>query len=134
MTYNTKHVCKYNSDDIFLNSEIDQVTKEEKEFILNMIYKNDLLVIFNLEEYNVVIIDDEINQLYEKLKNSKELCKCMNDSIVHYPYLKDEKFGLIMLFSFEYFYSAHKCISDYLDNGVIKEEHLQELQELLSHE
>ena len=55
--YNTKYICTYNSDDIFL--ETDLLTDEEKEFIRDELYREDLLNIFIMNEYffcNIVLL------------------------------------------------------------------------------
>jgi len=36
--------------------------------------------------------------------------------------LSDIKYGLCILYSYDYMYMTHKCVSDYLDSGNISEE------------
>ena len=48
--YNTNVVCTYNTPEVFL--ETDNVTDREKTFIRDTIYRQELLDIFELEEYN----------------------------------------------------------------------------------
>ena len=45
--YNTKFECRYHKDDVFL--ETDNVTEEEKEFIRNILYREDVLNIFLID-------------------------------------------------------------------------------------
>ena len=48
--YNTKYICSYNDSDIFLDSEIDVLTEDEKYYwktvILNHSLKNKMNIFF----------------------------------------------------------------------------------------
>ena len=46
--YNTKLVCTYNTSDVFLDS--DNITEDEKKFICDTIYRQELLNILGIEE------------------------------------------------------------------------------------
>ena len=73
--YNTNVVCTYNTPEVFL--ETDNVTDREKTFIRDTIYRQELLDIFELEEYNETELNNSILELYIKIKNCTELKKCM---------------------------------------------------------
>ena len=48
--YDTKFVCTYHTPEVFLDT--DNVTEDEKEFIRNTIYRQELLYILGMDEYN----------------------------------------------------------------------------------
>ena len=73
--YNTNVVCTYNTLDIFL--ETDNITEKEQEFIRDVIYRQELLNIFELEDYNETKLAEAIHELYEKIKECKKLKECM---------------------------------------------------------
>ena len=59
MVYDTHYTCVYNSPDVFL--ETDQVSNSEREFILDVLYRQDILNIFNMEDYNIDELTAAIN-------------------------------------------------------------------------
>ena len=46
--YNTKYECRYNSDDVFLES--DEISNDEKNYVRDILYKEDLMNIFEIDE------------------------------------------------------------------------------------
>lgn len=119
--YNTKHICIYNSNDIFLDT--DEVTSFEKDCILNILYRQDILSIFELEEFDEKILNQCIFELYEKVKENLKLRKimiCLAEQLMS----NDEKMGFLIMYSFDYLYVTHKCINDFLETGDISEENL----------
>ena len=63
--YDTKFVCTYHTPEVFLDT--DNVTEDEKEFIRNTIYRQELLYILGMDEYNeaeILIRARCINKLY----------------------------------------------------------------------
>ena len=126
--YDTKFECRYHKDDVFL--ETDDVIDEEKEFIRNILYKEDILNIF-LIDFNddFEVFNMAINELYDKIKNFlpfKECMKKMAATIMS----EDEQSGLIILYSYDYMYITHKCVSEYLDVGSLSEENMKLLDEI----
>jgi len=118
--YNTKFVCRYYKEDVFLDT--DDVTEYEISFIRNYLYKEDLLNIFTIDySDNQEVFENSIYELYEKIKDSEFLKELMKkaSSIL---FLSDIKYGLCILYSYDYMYMTHKCVSDYLDTGNISEE------------
>lgn len=118
--YNTKFVCRYYKDDVILDT--DDVTESEISFIRNYLYKEDLLNIFTIDySNNQEAFENSIYELYEKIKDSEFLKELMKkaSSII---FSSDIKHGLCILYSYDYMYMTHKCVSDYLDTGNISEE------------
>jgi hypothetical protein len=127
--YNSKYICKYNSEDIFL--ETDKVTDSEKEFIRDTLYKEDLLNIFCISKYDEEQMNINMHILYEKIKNNEELSYCMK-SVAGVFMSTDEELGLIILFSYDYLYLSHICISEFLEKGKISEYNILNLKKIIN--
>jgi len=134
--YNTKILTTYHDDSI-LFLETDELSEKEKEFVRNVIYRQEFLDIFDIEELDNNIINI-INELYDKLKDNQELKECMisaSNKVVDFITIennsKNEKTGLIVLYSYQYMYLTHVCVSEYLNTGNIKEENINKLKKEL---
>jgi hypothetical protein len=116
--YNTQIVCTYNTDDVFLTT--DEISDDEKAFIRNAIYRQELLNILGMEEYNEEEMVKSIEELYEKIKESTELIECMMKLSRHF-FMDESVFGLMILYSYDFMYLTHICVSQYLEYGKIKQ-------------
>ena len=123
--YDTKFVCTYHTPEVFLDT--DNVTEDEKEFIRNTIYRQELLYILGMDEYNETKINTAMNTIYNKAKENDELKKCMNKLAGQFM-RADEDFGLMLLFSYDYMYLTHICISELFETGKIDETSLLNLK------
>ena len=123
--YDTKFVCTYHTPEVFLDT--DNVTEDEKEFIRNTIYRQELLYILGMDEYNEAQINTAMNEIYNKAKENDELKKCMNKLAGQFM-KADEEFGLMLLFSYDYMYLTHICISELFETGKIDENSLLNLK------
>ena len=65
--YNTKVVCTYNTPDVFL--ETDKVTEDEKAFIRDTIYRQELL--------DILDIDNDVNNEKYDLKIDAAVFQCL---------------------------------------------------------
>jgi hypothetical protein len=125
--YNTKVICTYNRDDIFLES--DNISLLEKSFIREVIYRQELLDILGIDNYNEIEMNNAIHELYNKVKDCKEIKKCMKEISNQFMIANDMEFGLILLYSYDYLYISHICISEYLDNGNFSELLLEKIKQ-----
>jgi len=127
--YNTKYECRYNKDNVFL--ETDNVTDNEKEYIRSILYREDLLNIFYINDDDEFDnFDSLISELYKKLFTNNELRECMR-MVAAGIISENEEFGLCLLFSYDLMYLTHKCIGSYLENGDIITEDLKLLKDKL---
>lgn len=126
--YNTKFVCTYHTPEVFLDT--DNITNEEKEFIRNTIYRQELLYVLGIEDYNEVEINTAMNEIYNKAKENDELKKCMNKLAGQFM-KADEEIGLMFLFSYDYMHLTHICISELFETGKISEKSLLNLKNIL---
>ena len=124
--YNTKVVCTYHTDEVFL--ETDQITDEERYFVRDAIYRQEVLDILGMDNYNEKEMVRTIRELYEKVKTSAELKECALKLARHFM-RNDFEFGLMILFAYEYMHLTHICISEYLDTGKISEENIKNLKD-----
>ena len=126
--YNTKVITTYNSSEVFLES--DKITEDEKGFIRDTLYRQELLNIFGIEEYNDKKIDLAIHELYKKIQSCNKLKECMT-RLAGYFMSEDEELGLMILFSYDYMYLTHICISEYLETNQISENNIKWLTAII---
>ena len=126
--YDTKFVCTYHTPEVFLDT--DNVTEDEKEFIRNTIYRQELLYILGIDEYNETQINTAMNEIYNKAKENDELKKCMNKLAGQFM-KADEEFGLMLLFSYDYMYLTHICIRELFETGKISDKNIGNLKNII---
>lgn len=110
--YNTKIVCTYHAPEVFTSS--DTITEEEREFIRDTIYRQELLDILGISEFNEIEMNKAIHELYEQIKSCKELKECMA-KIAGRFLSEDLELGLMFLFAYDYMFLTHICICEYLN-------------------
>ena len=121
--YNTKYICSYNDSDVFLESEIQILSEDEKQFVRDALYRRDICNIFNIDDqlFDEKIITNIICSLYKNINGEKfiELCatKISNKIFCN----SDLELGFLILFSFDYLYLLHPCICEFIETGKISE-------------
>jgi hypothetical protein len=138
--YNTKVECTYNTPEVFL--ETDNITDDEKTFIRNIIYRQELLNILDIDyenddEDNQEKISEVIKDLYNRVKVCSGLKKCMVKVVQKHmnvgKYMtSDEELGMMLLFSYDYMYLTHICISEFIETGNIDDENIKKLMKALN--
>ena len=138
--YNTKVVCTYNTPEVFL--ETDDITDDEKAFVRDIIYRQELLNVLDIDyenndEDNEEKISEAIKDLYNRVKDSNCLRKCMVKVIQKHmnvgKYMtSDEELGMMLLFSYDYMYLTHICISEFIETGKISDENIKKLVKALN--
>ena len=137
--YNTKVECTYNTPEVFL--ETDNITDDEKTFIRNIIYRQELLNVLDIDyenndEDNEEKISEAIKDLYNRVKDSTCLRKCMVKVVEKHmnvgKYMtSDEELGMMLLYSFDYMYLTHICVSEFLETGKINYNSLKNLNNII---
>jgi len=127
--YNTKVACSYNTVDVFL--ETDNITDREMEFVRDALYRQELLDVLELEEYDEELMSAAIHELYVRVKESPELRKCMLKTAERLV-SADEEVGLLVLFAYDYMYLTHTCICEYLETGKITQTSMDNLYAAIS--
>ena len=133
--YNTKYICYYNDSDVFLESEIQILSEDEKQFVRDALYRRDLCNIFKIEDhcFNEKIINDSISNLYKIINGETFVEFCITKFSNNFFCNSDLELGFLILFSFDYLYLVHPCICEYIETGKISDsnESLIELKKML---
>lgn len=138
--YNTKVECAYNTPEVFL--ETDNISEDEKTFVRNIIYRQELLNVLDIDnendyEDNEEKISEAIKELYSKLKDCEKMTKCMVKVTEKHlnvgKYMTGgEELGMMLLFSYDYMYLTHICISEFIETGNIDDENISNLDKALN--
>ena len=96
------------------------------EFVRDALYRQELLDILELEEHDEQLMSEALHKLYEQVKGSQELRKCMI-KMARRLMTADEEFGLLILFAYDYMYLTHACICEYLETGEITQTSMENL-------
>jgi len=123
--YNTKYECRYHLDNIFLDT--DKVNDDENQYIRDLLYREDLLNIFCITEYNDEVINGCIQDLYKRVIGNKDIKECSLTLAAQYLN-QDCEFGLMILLAYEYMHLSHVCISEFLENGIINKDYIDKLK------
>jgi flagellin-specific chaperone FliS len=135
--YNTKYVCSYNDSDVFLESELEVLNEDEKNFVREALYRRDICNIFNIDDHclDEKKISDNISKLYKIIHGEKflEYCTTKISNKLFCNLDSDLELGFMILFSFNYLYLSHNCISEFIETGKISEtnESLIKLKKIL---
>jgi len=135
--YNIEYLCKYKNEFeinkfkelmITENNDIDIEIDIESE-----LYRLDILNIFQMDNYKDNTIMNTIDEIYECFINKNEnpqiikFRKILNKSSQLFM-SSDERFGLTVLFSYEYLNIAHECICEIIKTNDINENTLNILE------
>lgn len=123
--YNDKHVCMYNYD-----VSIPEISDHEKYIIQHKLYKQDILSIFFLDEFNETQLNINVHQLYERIMPNDKLKRVLSKAAALVMSM-DEELGFLVLFSFDYLYATHDCIRDILKSGIISDKNINRLDNLI---
>ena len=138
--YNTSYICKYkNNDEINNYKKIMKTKNTDINIYIDIeseLYRLDLLKIFQMNNYNDNCITSTIDNIYNNyIENNQNTSinrfrKILNKASQLFM-STDEKFGLTILFSYEYLDSAHKCICELIQTNTIDENTLDTLEKEL---
>jgi hypothetical protein len=136
MVYNTKHICSYQYydskfEDFIPNSQIVEMEVEKCEDSADLIYKSDILQVFNLTEYDDAKIEQEMISLFEILKNNEKMVECMK-KLANRFVTEELEFGMMLLFSYDIFFATHLCICDVIEKGEPDEDNINLLIKLIN--
>lgn len=131
--YNTKYICTYNNSDVFLESELEILSEHEKTFVRDALYRRDICNIFNIEDdcFDEKIIANNISILYKNINGEKFIETCITKISNQFFCNSNLELCFLILFSFDYLYLVHPCISEFIETGKIIENNnlLNELNE-----
>ena len=113
-------VITYHTKEVFL--ETDEVTEDEKKFIRNCIYRQELLNLFDLEEFDEDLMNQRMDFLYKKIESDPDF-QIILEKLQDTYFLRSKEVSFTLLFSFDYLYMTHACFCDLFESGKIEEEH-----------
>ena len=123
--YNAKHECMYHYE-----VSIPEISEHEKYIIQHKLYKQDILSIFALDEFNETELNINVHQLYERITPNEKL-KSIALKAAALVMSMDEELGFLVLFSFDYLYVTHDCIKDYFKSGSISDKNMRRLEQVI---
>jgi len=126
--YNTKFVCTYNTSEVFL--EEDNISDDEKKFVRDVIYRQELLNILGMEDFKDSEMESKIHELYNKVNENPFIQECMLKLCGQF-FNVDKEIGLMLMFSYDYMYLTHICISELIDTGIISEQNMANLRSVI---
>ena len=124
--YNTKVECTYHTSEIFL--ENDNISDEDKNFIRDVLYRQELLNILRIKKYNEQKMNTAMCDLYKKIKDCNELKECISKAANKLMIEDTAEVGLMILYSYDFMYLTHICVSEFLENGKITENNILKLK------
>ena len=130
MNYNTNYICKYKNN-VFSKEEQYKLSENEKYFVTDSLYRNDVLNIFRLEEFDEEKINNCIREIYEKVKNYDDL-KPLLKKLATYFFSEDCELGILLMFSYDYLEYAHPCMCEFLETGKISYDKLNKLKDVIN--
>ena len=94
--------------------------------ISDALYRSELLSVFGLEEFDEGVINKKVDELCVKLSQHSDFSALMLRAAGK-MLSEDLCTGLMVLFSYHSFFLVHRCICEYLVNGTINPENLNNL-------
>jgi hypothetical protein len=126
--YNTKFSCTYNTSEVFLPT--DNISNKEKDFIRECLYRQELLNVLGIEDFNQNEMNAAIHDLYEKIELCIPLKECMT-KVTGSLLSEDLELGLMLLYAYDYMYLSHICVSEYLETGQVSDENIRNLRAVI---
>ena len=135
--YANEYTCKYkNQLEIDKYKNMTKTTNNDIDIEVDIeseLYRLDLLKIFKIENYNENNISYTIECIYERfIKNNQQPNVMKFKNIISKAsqlFLSDdEKFGLTILYSYEYMNDTHNCICELINEENIKYENICTLE------
>jgi hypothetical protein len=109
---------------------IPEITEHEKYLIQHKLYKQDILSIFSLDEFNETELNINVHKLYERITPNEKLTSIALKAAALVMSM-DEELGFLVLFSFDYLYVTHDCIKDFFKSGSISVKNMNRLHDLI---
>lgn len=135
--YNSQFVCTYSFYDPTLrelyhkDEKFDLDDVKEFENLSEFIYKAELLQILLLSDKfnpntNIAMEINNIMQIYNNINTNAKFMECVN-KVLNCHLCTDLENAFIILFSYDYFFLTHRCISEFINTGQISDLNIQNL-------
>jgi hypothetical protein len=129
VVYNVQHLCRYKNDELSCHL----YNEESLLDAIDELYRQDLLSIFMMTEFDETIITGTLSQIHALLVKNDTACPFVNkfveyaNTTAHTVMSTDSSVGLMLLYSFDYMNKCHACISYFLQFGKMTEENTSDL-------
>jgi hypothetical protein len=110
--YNIHFKCTYQAEENV--SDVDSDLAEDK-------YREDFLQAFGVSDYCDDTVNAVIQDLYKKMKDDEKMITLLKKMSTTFM-VEDPEIGLIIAFSYDYFYLTHPCICELLEKNEISNE------------
>lgn len=135
--YNIDFIVKYKEIEAEL---IKNLQKNEQEYSLKNIYdichelyKHELQKVFGVNDIDDPQLTDSLNDIWLQMKDYKPfiltLRRCKLHIFLTSSEILDDDVGFVTMFSYTAFHVVHRCIRQFLKEGVIDQELLDKLIE-----
>ena len=83
-----------------------------------------------MEDFNDSEMEKTIHELYKKVSDQPFIKECLLKLSGQFMSI-DCEFGLMIMFSYDYMYLSHICISEFLETGTISEKNMANLRSII---
>jgi hypothetical protein len=83
-----------------------------------------------MEDFNDSEMERKIHELYKKVNENPFIQECMIKLCGQFLNI-DQEIGLMLMFSYDYMYLTHICISELIDTGIISEQNMSNLRSII---
>jgi hypothetical protein len=118
--YDNDLISHLENKDSFKSIEESLDLSEEK-------FRIEMLEVFSVTDICDEKINTIINEIYEKFKTDENMIAILKKMATSF-FSEDAELGLMVGFSYNYFYLMHPCICDLLKDGKISEENFNLLK------
>jgi hypothetical protein len=129
--YKSNFTCTYSFYDPFLRDcyhkedKFDLEDVEEFADMSELVYQAELLQVLNiaanpLYSGNVEFNTEQILELYNQIKQDAKFIECVEKAQQHHS-CEDLEIAFMILFSYDYFFLTHRCLSEFLNTGNISD-------------
>ena len=100
------------------------------EFSFSLFLQQELLNILGMEDFNDSEMETIIHELYKKISENPFIQECVIKLSGQFLNI-DKEIGLMLMFSYDYMYLTHICVSELLDTGSISETNISNLRSII---
>jgi hypothetical protein len=131
--YDTNYLCKYK----IIHNDLQHLDEDAIIDLEDEMYRNDLMNIFKQTEFNEIFISKGVEQIFNEMKlqndisnqyeNFMDCCEKLANNVMS----TDLSIGFLLLFSFDFLYLTHPCVSAFINQNSIPISIVDELMQLV---
>ena len=110
-----------------IKKEDENYDKTDIQFVCEELYRFELLSAFKAESILDDQIDEGFNELWQLINNYTNFTNIVNKFSKKLGLEKEQKLGFTLMFNFDLYYIVHQCLQEYVNNGYINKNLLDEL-------